>query len=73
MSQSWRKGYADPEGKILEVPGYGIVFASQNQAPTASAAGYAPGCIFVNTAGSIGSFVYFNSGTLTAATWTNIG
>lgn len=72
MSQSWRKGYPDPQGKILEVPTIGIVFASQNAAPTASLAGYAPGCIFINTAGAVGSFVYVNSGTLASATWSNI-
>lgn len=72
MSERFRKHYPEAQGAIIDQPGVGIIFASKAAAPTASASGYAPGCIFVNTAGSIGSFVYANTGTKTSATWTNL-
>lgn len=41
-------------------------------APTASAAGFQKGCLYVNTAGSAGSLLYINTGSTTSATWLNI-
>ena len=42
--------------------------------PTASVAGYLPGCIYINTTDPavLGTIVYVNTGTLASATWTNI-
>lgn len=72
MSQPLVVQYVDPKGTIIEdVFGF-IVFASLKAAPTASAAGYQKGCIFINSAGSVGSLVYANTGTTSAAVWTNI-
>lgn len=50
-----------PEGKTI---------VTSRGAPTAGAAGFAPGCIYVNVAN--GS-VYLNTGTSTSATWSLIG
>jgi hypothetical protein len=53
----------EPQGKDLV---YGTT------TPTASASGFEKGCLYVNTAGSLGSILYINTGSNTSATWTNI-
>ncbi len=40
--------------------------------PTASAAGFEKGCLYINTGGSAGSILYVNTGSITSATWLNI-
>ena len=63
MSRKYTPQFADRKGDLINVPGKGIVFASLAATPTSAAKGYAKGCIFVNTAGSLGSFVYANTKT----------
>ncbi len=53
----------EPLGKLLV---YGTV------APTASAAGFQTGCLYVNTSGTVGGLLYINTGSNTSATWLNI-
>jgi hypothetical protein len=44
-----------------------------NASPTqASVAGYAKGCMWVNSTGTAGSIVFFNKGTVTTSDWLNI-
>lgn len=64
MSARFAKGYADPQGKLIEVPGYGIVYAVGTTVPTDGTAGYAPGCEFQDLDGAAGAQVYINEGTL---------
>lgn len=40
--------------------------------PTAGIAGFAPGALFLNFKGTVGSVLYVNVGTNTSATWLNI-
>lgn len=40
--------------------------------PTNGIAGFAPGALFMNYKGSVGSLLYINTGTQTSATWLNI-
>ena len=54
---------------VLQTPGIGILYAYDFQAPTASAAGYAPGSLFVDHKNAI---AYVNTGTATSATWLKI-
>ena len=55
-----------PQGKFVTVEGYGAILAGGAGAPTASAAGYAPGCQYIDYAGGA---AYTNTGTLASATW----
>jgi hypothetical protein len=76
MAELFRRAYKDPHYGILrDTDPTKFLFAAGPGTPTAlslPAAGYAPGCLFINTAGSIGTLVYANSGSATSATWTNI-
>jgi len=67
MSQSFRKGYADPQGKIVEVPQYGITYAAGTTVPGDGTAGYAPGCIFQDLDGAAGAQLYVNEGSLASS------
>ena len=40
--------------------------------PTNGILGFAPGALFINFKGSVGSLLYINTGTNASATWTNI-
>ena len=40
--------------------------------PTNGIGGFAPGALFFNFKGSVGSLLYVNTGTNISATWTNI-
>lgn len=40
--------------------------------PTNGIVGFAPGALFHNFKGSLGSLLYINTGTNASATWTNI-
>lgn len=51
------------------VPGLGITQMIATAAPTNGTVGFAKGCLWQNTAGSLGSLLYVNSGTQTSATW----
>lgn len=69
MSRAYTPHFTDVRGKLIDLPGEGIILASLKAAPTASAAGYAKGCVFIDrTNGN----VYKNTGTVTSATWTAI-
>lgn len=59
-----------PVGTIAEKPGVGVLVASGAGAPTASAAGYAKGCLYLDTTNAA---VYQNTGTSSSATWTPRG
>ena len=62
----------DATGIIAQRAGAGIVFAVGSAAPTASAVGYAPGCLYINTGGSGATLCYINTGTKSSATWSNV-
>ena len=62
----------DNTGVLHEHDTKGHLFAWGTAAPTAAAAGYSPGCLYINTAGSAGSVLYVNTGTKASATWLNI-
>lgn len=67
MSELYRPHFAHPLGALIEKTGLGITLAAMAGAPTASAAGYAKGCIFQDTTNGN---VYKNTGTSDSATWT---
>jgi hypothetical protein len=67
MSRKYTPHFADPRGALIEKVGVGITLAALAAAPTASAPGYAKGCIFQDTTNGN---VYKNTGTATSATWT---
>lgn len=70
---SRRHDIQDPTGIIARVPGgKGALLAWGDAAPTASIQGYAPGCIFINAAGTAGTLVYVNTGTFASSTWVAI-
>lgn len=52
---------------VASAPGIGILFAYGAVAPSDGAAGYAPGCLFLNTAASAGSIFLCNEGSATSA------
>jgi hypothetical protein len=54
-------------GTLIEVPGEGIYFARGTTVPADGAAGYAKGCIFVDTNAAAGSIFFGNEGTVTSA------
>lgn len=54
---------------IATIPGYGIIQAASTAAPTASAAGFANGCIYQKLGGSADQNVYINEGTSASASW----
>lgn len=70
--QRLRPHFVDAEGGLVFDPLDNRLIAYGAATPTNSAAGYQPGCIYINTAGSVGSLVYVNTGTLASSTWTNI-
>lgn len=50
----------------------GSTSAATTGVPTNGVAGFAPGALFLNFKGGVGSLHYVNTGTATSATWTNI-
>ncbi len=72
MSKEIRVQYAEPLGGVIFDATGLRVFAYGPAAPTASIGGSAKGCLYVNTAGSVGSLLYINSGTTTSSIWSNI-
>ncbi len=57
-------------GRLQVVPGYGVLHAYGQGAPTASAAGFAKGCLYQDTTNGD---LYINTGSVTTATWAQIG
>ncbi len=69
MSREFRRQFAEPLGRVVcDAKGEGIL-AVGGAAPTNSIAGYQPGCLYVNTAGTIGTVLYVNVGTLALSSW----
>ncbi len=50
----------------------GTSSAATTGVPTNGIQGFAPGALFQNFKGSVGSLLYINTGTFASATWTNI-
>ncbi len=69
MSSRHRK--QDATGVMMH-DGLFPVWVTLPQAPTNGQPGFQVGCFWQNTAGSVGSLIYVNTGTTTSATWTNI-
>jgi hypothetical protein len=60
-------------GHMLGLPTRpGTSSAATTGVPTAGIAGFAPGALFLNYKGSVGSLLYVNTGSNTSATWTNV-
>lgn len=66
---SHRLNRQDSGKALLNIPNIGIQFASSAAAPTNGDVGYAPGCIWINTAAGAGAQHYRNDGTFASATW----
>lgn len=62
-----RAGTSTLQGMVKTDDGY--MFAYCTGVPTASAVGFAPGCICRRSNGASGTFTYINEGTKAAATW----
>lgn len=67
MSRKFSQHYADAKGTLLEKPGVGILFAAGTTVPADATAGYAPGCLFLDTDASAGSTLWVNNGTATSS------
>lgn len=52
---------------LVEVPGEGIYLARGTTKPADGAAGYAKGCLFIDTDASAGSILFCNEGTVASA------
>lgn len=51
----------------------GKIYDIGHAVPTGSTAGFAKGCLYINTAGTTtNDRIYINSGSNTSSTWTNI-
>ncbi len=61
-----RGGMAEAEDKMFKIAGVGALFAWGATVPTDGEAGYAPGCIFINTAGATVNRPYCNVGSVTS-------
>ena len=60
-------------GHLLGLPTMpGMSSAATTGVPTNGVKGFAPGALFINFRGSVGSLLYVNSGTLASSTWSNI-
>ena len=60
-------------GHLLGLPTRpGQSSAATTGVPTAAITGFAPGALFINFKGSVGSLLYVNTGTNASATWTNV-
>lgn len=58
--------YVDSKGTIIKGFDGKIVFAAGTTVPTDAAAGYSPGCIFLDTNASAGSQFFINEGSATS-------
>lgn len=65
--------FVNGQGHMLGLPTRpGTSSAATTGVPTASIQGFAPGALFLNFKGSVGSALYVNVGTFASATWVNI-
>lgn len=65
--------FVSGQGHMLGLPTRGGQSSNATTGvPTNSIAGFAPGALWLNFKGSVGSLLYVNSGTATSCTWTNI-
>jgi hypothetical protein len=69
---SRRHDIQDATGRIEYLAGRGTIQAWGAAAPTGGTAGFAPGCLYHNLAGTLGSVLYVNVGTFTSSNWVNI-
>lgn len=67
-----RQELQDATGVILRKPPVGVLKQIATTTPTNGQAGFATGCVWVNTSGTAGSIYYINTGTNTSSTWTNL-
>lgn len=51
---------------LIEIPGYGVMWAMGTTVPTDGTAGYGKGCIFIDTDGGVGTTMYVNEGSNTS-------
>lgn len=67
--------------RLLNYPGIGYLLGLPTRSdtctlstgvPTNGKAGFAPGCLFLNFRGSVGSLLYINTGSNTSTTWLDI-
>lgn len=65
--------YVAGQGHMIGLPTRpGSSSAATTGVPTNGIQGFAPGAMFLNFKGSIGSLHYVNTGTFASATWTNV-
>lgn len=64
MSKKLTPHFSD--GRVIEAPGIGTLFAYGTTVPTDGGAGYATGCLFLHTDGGAGTALYCNEGTATS-------
>lgn len=57
----------DTERVIIKFSGGAKVLVHGNTVPSDAAEGYAPGCIFMQADGGVGTTLYVNEGTLASA------
>ena len=55
---------------IASAPGVPGTYNATTGVPVNGIPGYAKSCLFINTLGTTGSALYYNSGDATSATWT---
>jgi hypothetical protein len=76
-----RHDFQSGEDRAGFVPGIGFMYGFPTRSgtsnattgvPTNGVAGFAPGAIFQNWKGAVGSALYVNVGTVSSATWVNI-
>ncbi len=66
-----RQDVQDATGRSEYNPGYGQMRAWGSAAPTNGQQGFAPGCLYQNLAGTIGTCFYINVGTFLSSQWLN--
>lgn len=62
----------DATGVTMRKSPVGVMYVVQPTTPTNGQSGYGTGCVWVNTAGTVGTVFYVNTGTKTSSTWTNV-
>lgn len=66
MSRQFIQQFAEPSGRIIRDLNGNGAFSVLGAAPTASAAGYSKGGLFIDNSGGV---AYYNDGTAASATW----
>lgn len=67
MSKKWRQQYADVKGAIIDKPVVGVLLAAGTTVPADATAGYAPGCLFIDTDAAAGAQDWLNTGSVTSS------